>query len=283
MRRPSFIFFIITSILLAFSRPDSLSENRVQRIFAEMYDSIHAIKTLRQDVVAIERIEDKFSMNRSRLKLQTTPRKVYFLNPTKKLEVLYNEEIASDKAWVKPNVFPYLTMQLDPRGNLMRKNQHYSIMELGYDFIGKSLALTINKDKEGLNNFSLKGKVMKNGYNCYLIEYENKHYAYSDYRVGDKETATSISLRLCVNDYLLKYNNNLLNEFSYLKKGSILRVPTLYCQKAVLFIDDQLMLPVSLSLFDDKGLFESYEYTNVHVNEHIPGAEFQKSYKDYNF
>jgi hypothetical protein len=40
-----------------------------------------------------------------------------------------------------------MTISLDPTGNLMRKNQHYTINELGYSFIGHSIALTINKDK----------------------------------------------------------------------------------------------------------------------------------------
>ena len=283
MRASTFILLIVTVFLLGFSRIPSTAEHRVQRLFAQMYDSIRAIKTLRQDVLSLERIENKYAINRSQIKLQTSPRKIYFINPSKKLEILYNEETIPDKAWVKPHVFPYLTMQLDPRGNLMRKNQHYSIMELGYDFIGRSIALTINKDKDGLNNFSLKGKTPKNGHNCYLIEYENKAYGYSDYRVSERETATSIALRLCVNDYLLRQNNNLLNEFGYIKKGTVLHVPTLYCQKAVLFIDDQLFLPVSLSLFDDKGLFESYDYTNIRINEPIEAAEFSKSYKSYNF
>lgn len=283
MKGPAFISGIALLFLFSFSSPEKSAENKVQKIFAQMYDSIKGIKTLRQDVLAVERIENKYSINRSQIKVQTSPRKIYFINPTKKLEILYDEENSSDKAWVKPHIFPYLTMQLDPRGNIMRKNQHYSIMELGYEFIGRSIALTINKDKEGLHNFTFKGKTFKNGYNCYLIEYENRHYGYTDYRVGERETATSISLRLCVNDYLLRYNNDLLNDFGYLKKGTILRVPTLYCQKAILFIDDHLLLPVSLSLFDDKGLFESYDYTNIRINEHIPAVEFNRTYKHYNF
>ena len=248
-----------------------------------MYDSIHAIKSLRQDILAIERVENAMLINRSKIKLQTNPRKVYFINPSKKLEILFNAEMQTDKALVKPHIFPYVSMQLDPRGNIMRKNQHYTIMELGYEFIGRSIALTISKDKEGLTNFTYKGKVQKNGYSCHLIEYENKHYAYVDYKVGERETATSIALKLCVNDYLLRCNNDLLNDFGYLKKGRILKVPNLYCQKAVLFIDDHLALPVALSLYDDKGLFESYEYTNVQVNVPISAVEFLKTYKDYNF
>lgn len=277
------LFLVTVFAVFSFSSPENHADQHVQRIFARMYDSIRNIKTVRQDVVAIERLENTVSISRSKIKLQTHPVKIYFVNPSKKLEVLYNPDFFANKALVKPHVFPYLTMQLDPRGNIMRKNQHYSIMELGYSFIGKSIALTINKDKDGLSNFSYKGKTVKNGYNCHLIEYENKKYTYVDYKVGDRETASSIALKLCVNDYLLRYNNDLLNDFGYLKKGSVIKVPSLYCQKAVLFIDDHLALPISLSLFDDKGLFESYDYSNVQINVPISEAEFSKDYSAYNF
>lgn len=277
------LFLVAFFAIFSFSSPESNTDQRVQKVFARMYDSIHNIKTVRQDVVAIERLENEVSISRSKIKLQTQPVKIYFINPSKKLEVLFNPEFFQNKALVKPHIFPYLSMQLDPRGNIMRKNQHYSIMELGYSFIGKSIALTINKDKDGLSNFAYKGKTTKNGYNCHLIEYENKKYTYVDYKVGERETASSIALKLCVNDYLLRCNNDLLNDFGYLRKGSIIKVPTLYCQKAVLFIDEHLALPISLSLYDDKGLFESYDYSNVQINVPIPAAEFSRDYSAYNF
>lgn len=277
------VLTLVLGLMVGFTSSREHSDPRLPKLFARMYDSIHHVHSLKQDILAVERIENTILMNRSKIKLQSSPKKIYFINPSKKLEILYNEEQQRDKAWVKPHIFPYLTMQLDPRGNIMRKNQHYTILELGYDFIGKSIALTISKDKEGLSHFTYKGKALKNGYNCHVVEYENKHYGYVDYTVTERETASSIALKLCVNDYLLRYNNNLLNDFGYLKKGSRIKVPNLYCQKAIIFIDDHLSLPVALSLYDDKGLFESYEYSNVQVNTPITPAEFTKQYSAYNF
>jgi hypothetical protein len=253
------------------------------KILHQMYDSIKSIRTLRQTVSAIERIDKKYTTAGSEIKLQMHPRKVYYHNKGKKLEILYNSETSAHKALVKPHVFPYMAITLDPTGNIMRKNQHYTIHELGYDFIGKSIALTINKDKEGLSNFTYHGKVVKNGYHCYFLEYENKNYTYTTYTVGEKETASLIAYKLCVNDYLLRYKNDLLNDFGYLKKGTVLKVPTLYCKKAVLYIDDKLFLPVSISIYDDIGLFESYEYTNIEINKPIKPEEFNRDYKGYGF
>lgn len=248
-----------------------------------MNDSIKNVKTLRVKIYALERIENKFLSAKSEVKLQTSPRRLYFLNREKKLEVLYNHGEQNNKALVKPHVFPYMTVSLDPTGNIMRKNQHYTINELGYDFIGRSVALTISKDKEGLKNFTYYGKVLKNGTYCHFLEYENKNYAYTDYVVGEKETASTIAVKLCVNDYLLRFKNDLLNDFGYLKKGKVIKVPTLYCKKAVLYIDEKLMLPVAISLYDDTGIFENYEFTSVEINKPIREEEFSRNYKEYNF
>ncbi|PBQ31451.1 hypothetical protein CNR22_06635 [Sphingobacteriaceae bacterium] len=277
----SIFSLILASFILAFK---SANDIKPARILHQMYDSIKTIKTLKEKVKAMERVESKFVTASSEIKVQTHPRKVYFNNRDKKVEVLFDGEISAHKALVKVHTFPYLTLTLDPSGNIMRKNQHYSLNELGFEFIGKSIALTISKDKEGgLANFSYLGKVMKNGYNCYLLEYENKNYAYTNYTVGEKETASIISLKLCVNDYLLRYKNDLLNDFGFLKKGTVLKVPTLYCKKAILYIDDRLMLPVALSLYDDIGLFENYEYTNIEINKGFKPDEFSKDFKDYGF
>jgi outer membrane lipoprotein-sorting protein len=259
------------------------SENKPLKIISQMNDSIKNVKTLRMNIYALERVGKQYLTANSEIKLNTIPRKLYFLNKIKKLEVLYSAGFYANKAVVKPHVFPYFTMTLDPLGNIMRKNQHYTINELGYEFIGKSIALTINKDKDVWNNFVYHGKHAKNGYNCHFLEYENKNYNYINYAVGPKETATSIAYKLCVNDYLLRNKNDLLNDFGYLKKGTVLRVPTLYCRKAVLYIDEKMLLPVSITLYDDMGLFENYEFSNIQINKKISEEEFTKDYKDYHF
>lgn len=250
-------------------------------ILHQMYDSIKNVKTLRLSINALERLGRTYSTASSEIKLQTNPRRLYFVNKQKKLEVLYNHNQNENKAIVKPNLIPNLN--LDPTGNMMRKNQHYSIHELGFDFIGRSVALTLSKDKEGIKNFQYLGKHKKFGSNCYMIQYENLNYNYVEYIVGSKETASSIASKLIVNDYLLRYKNDLLNDFGYLRKGQKLLVPNLYCKKAILFIDEKMLLPVSVSLYDDQGLFESYEFPSIILNKPIKDEEFSKDYKDYNF
>ncbi|MBA2613787.1 MAG: DUF1571 domain-containing protein [Bacteroidetes bacterium] len=273
----SFFLFLLS---FSFTGPGDV---KPMKILHQMYDSIKNIKTLRVKVTGVERNENKFILSASEYKVQTSPRKIYLNNKEKKIEILYNPELYGSKAIVKPHTFPYVTVSLDPTGSIMRKNQHYSINEVGYTFIGNSIALTISKDKDGIANFAYLGKSQKNGHSCYLLEYENKNFAYTNYTVGEKETASSLANKLSVNDFILRDKNGLVNDFGYLKKGTILKVPTLYCKKAVLFIDEKLMLPVSISLFDDVGLFESYEYLNIVINKPFADDDFKKDNKNYGF
>jgi hypothetical protein len=274
---PLLIFFAFFFALTSFK----VSKLETSTILHQMYDSIRNVKTLRISITAIERLGTTYASAASEVKLQMNPRRLYFNNKAKKLEILYNHNSNNNKALVKPNHIPNLN--LDPNGNMMRKNQHYTIHELGFDFIGRSIALTLSKDKEGLKNFVYKGKSKKLNYNCYLLQYENPAYAYVEYTVGTKETASSIAAKLIVNDYLLRYKNDLLNDFGYLKKGKKILVPNLYCKKAVIFIDEKLMLPVSVSLYDDMGLFESYEYPSMTINPDFKEEDFGKDNKEYGF
>jgi hypothetical protein len=248
-----------------------------------MYDSIKTTRTLQMKAAALERIDRKFLTANSEMKINSHPRKVYFINRQKGLEILYDATVSYNRALVQPNAFPYVPFYLDPSGNIMRRNQHYTIHELGFEFIGKSIALTINKDRDGLSNFHYHGKYVKNGYNCYLLEYQNDAYGYTDYQVGYKETASLIAYKLCVNDYLLRYRNDLLNDFGYLRKGRVIKVPTLYCKKAMLYIDDRLFLPVSISIYDDVGIFESYDFTEVKKNLPFKENEFSRDNPAYGF
>lgn len=262
---------------------NSSPDTRPARILAQMYDTIRNIRTTQLTVTSIERIENKYNKAVAEIKVLSNPRKVYFHNRDKKVEVLYDAELARNKALVKVHTFPYMTLNLDPSGNIMRKNQHYTLHELGFSFIGKSIALTIAKDKEGVNNFTYHGKHLKNGYNCHLLEYQNNAYGYVSYTVTDKETASSLASKLCVNDYLLRNKNDLLNDFGYLKRGRVLAVPNLYCKRAVLYIDEKLMLPVSINLYDESGLFECYEYAGVQINKGFHPNEFSRDFKEYGF
>lgn len=254
------------------------------KIIVDMMDSAKKVNFLRFSMTALERVESGYSSANTKVKLQTHPRKSYLINTDKKLEVLYNEGELNNKCIVKPHIFPYFTLTLDPRGNLMRKNQHFTIFELGFDYTVKTIAMALSKEKENVaKHLTFVGKAIKNKMNCYVLIYENTAFGYYDYVVQAKETVASIANKHVVNDYMLRCKNDLYNEYDFVKAGTKLKIPNFYCKKAIFYIDEATMLPVSISIYDDVGLFENYEYFDIELNKPIPAIEFKRNFKDYKF
>ncbi len=246
-----------------------------------MFDSVKSIKTLRVTIKSIERTNGVYKPGCSVDKIQYVPsKKMYFNNPDKKVEILC---IGSGKALVKPNTFPYIAISLDPDGNIMRKNQHYTIHELGFEFIGTAIALCLSKEKTANKGVTYHGKHEKNGCMCYLFEYQSENFSYTEYTVQPKETISSIAGKFFVNDFMLRTKNNFYNDFGYIKAGTKLQIPLYYCKRAVFYVDEKTMLPISVSVFDDVGLFENYEFYNVVLNKPIAPEEFTRNYPGYGF
>lgn len=254
------------------------------KIIIDMLDSAKKISSIRFSMKALERVEHGYAIANSKVKLQSHPHKSYLINPEKKLEVLYNEGELNNKCLVKPHVFPYFTLTLDPRGSLMRKNQHFTIHELGFEFTVKTLAMALSREKENIiKHLVYIGKAVKNKMNCHVFVYENQNFGYNDYIVHGKETISSIASKFIVNDYMVRAKNNLYNDYNYIKPGTKLKIPNIYCKKAIFYIDEASMLPVNISIYDDIGLFENYEYYDIELNKPIPAPEFKRNYKDYHF
>ncbi len=254
------------------------------KIITNMLDSAKKITSLRYNMKSVERVASGYLIANTSVKLQTHPRKSYLKNNDNKIEVLYNEGTLNNKSLVKPHVFPYISLTLDPRGNLMRKNQHFTILDIGFDFTARTIAVALSKEKEFVGqHLNYVGKVEKNKMNCHLLIYENQEFSYTDYTVLHKETVSSIAGKLTVNDYMLRSKNKLYDNYGYLKEGSIIKIPNYYCKKAVFYIDEKTMLPISVSIFDDIGLFESYDFFNIELNKSIPAEEFKRDFNGYGF
>ncbi|MBC7862481.1 MAG: hypothetical protein IAF38_05855, partial [Bacteroidia bacterium] len=106
------LFFGLILFTCFFSASFNVERNYTDKNFCfntirEMTDSIAKIKTLRCHIKAMERVNDKFSSAESDIKFEAAPRKLYFKNSIKKIEILYLDGQHKNNALVKPHVFPY--------------------------------------------------------------------------------------------------------------------------------------------------------------------------------
>lgn len=280
-------FFIFTALFIALFYTGSLMAQKAsltsKEIIYKMINSIDEVERLKYSLKIVERGKKGYNHYESSVKLNRKPRKIYLY--IKGIELLWVSGWNNNKAYVKPNSFPYINLSLDPLGYLMRQDQHHTLNEMGVDYFGSVIEYIAKKyDQKFDQYFKLEADERVNNRPCYKIIIDNKDFGYENYTVGDNESITSIARKLHVSEYMILEVNPKLNDyFDILKKGQVLKVPTAYAKHVTLYIDQLYFLPVSVKILDDKGLFEQYDYFFMQVNPKIDDAEFTKDYKDYKF
>ncbi len=263
-----------------------LSQNQpttAKDIVFKMIKSINDLERLKYSLKIVERGKKGFNYYESSVKLNRKPRKIYLY--IKGIELLWVAGWNNNKAYVKPNSFPYVNLSLDPLGYLMRQDQHHTLNEMGVDYFASIIEFIALKNINKFDSyFKYEGDERVNNRPCYKIIIDNKDFAYENYTVGDNESITSIARKLHISEYMiLEVNPNLNDYFHILKKGQLLKVPNAYAKHVTLYIDQLYFLPISIKILDDKGLYEQYDYHFLQVNPKIDDAEFTKDYKDYKF
>lgn len=278
---PVFLFIGIAGMFLSFSSNKRDLGDNVELI-NKIFNAVDNVKTLRYNLQCNERIKGKLQHTESQVKLQVSPRKLYL--HIKGIEVLWVQGTNNGNALVNPGSFPYINLNLDTYGSLMRKDQHHTINEMGYQYLAGILRDGYKKAGDKLDRyFIFLGEEKFNGRPCYKLSISFPDFTWVPYTVKSGEDLTSIARKLHVSEYMVMEQNANIDWYDDVKPGQVIQVPTAYAKLTLLLIDKEYLLPVNNKVFDDKGLFETYEYYNLQVNTPIAPEEFTKDYKDYNF
>lgn len=277
------VLVLIVNLLFNKNAIAQKTELTTKEIVFKMIKSIESIDRLKYSLKITERGKKGYNHYGSSVKLIRSPRKIYLYITG--IELLWKKGWNNNKAYVKPNSFPYVNLNLDPLGNLMRQDQHHTLNEMGFDYFGSIVEYMALKVGDKFDSyFKLETEERYNNRPCYKIIINNKDFDYETYTVGSNENITSIARKLHVSEYMILEINPKLNDyFDILKKGQILKVPTAYAKDVTLYIDQLYFLPIGVKVLDDKGLFEQYEYHFLQVNPKIEESEFTTKYKDYKF
>lgn len=277
------IVCILTLLLSAHSLFSQKTDHNCREILNKSFKAIKEVKGLKYHLKIIERGKKGFNHYESAVKFTRHPRLIYLY--IKGIEVLWLEGKNNGKALVNPYSFPFINLNLDPMGDLMRQDQHHSLNEMGYDYFASVIGQQVLKVGDKFDEvFKLHSEERINNRTCYKITIENKDFGFIDYKVGEGESITSIARKFYIPEYLiLERNTKFKDYFDILKKGQIIKIPNSYCKSVVLYIDKLYYLPISVKIIDDKGLFEEYNYHFLQVNPKFEEGEFTRTYKDYHF
>ncbi len=280
-------FSIFIYILFSFSCNTNIFGQKTtltsKEIIHKMIKSIDDLERIKYSLKITERGKKGYNHYESSVKLNRHPRKIYLY--IKGIELLWVDGWNKNKAYVKPNFFPYINLSLDPLGFLMRQDQHHTINEMGFDYFGSVINYISKKVDANFDEiFKQEPDEHYNNRPCYKIIIANKDFGYVNYTVGANESITSIARKLHISEYMILEVNPKLNDyFDILKKGQVLKVPTDYAKDVTLYIDKLYFLPIGVKILDDKGLYEQYDYHYLQVNPKIEDEEFTKTFKGYKF
>lgn len=279
--------FIPLFILFTFASP-CFSQNKIAKdIVNKMLVACDNVKTAKYTLKRQERSKNnEMAEAEGILKLQTNPFKVYLYNikPNVGAEVLYIKGENSGNAYVHPNQFPYINLNLNPYGSTLREKQHHTLLDLGFACTASLVRKFIKTNETNFYNWlTYNGEVEWNGKMCYKLTLDNKPFAYISYTVQKGETITTIANKLGVVDYMILYINPTIDDYDDVKAGQIIKVPNSYSRKIIFYVDKIYYLPLVQIVYDDKGLFEKYELHSFILNPVIKPEEFTPKYKDYKF
>jgi hypothetical protein len=188
---------------------------------------------------------------------------VYFLVPTMGAELIFAKNENNGNAIYYPNGFPYFTMTLDPMGFLMRRNNHHTVNEIGFSYIGEILNYNYKQNPE---LFTYNGIVNWKNMKCYEIQAYDENFSIINYKVQKNEDLNVIAQKLRISEFMILENNPKLAGYNSVKENDIIKIPSRYGKKITFYIDAKTNLPVKLVIFDNKGVFEDYEYTEIDIN-----------------
>lgn len=280
MKIVCFLFFLCkTSLVIS-------QVNAAADIIPRMLSAAEHVRTLTFKLKKAERVNGKMVTGEQDVKYQHAPRKTYAYlhSPSKGTEVLWIAEANNGKVLVKPTSFPYISVSLSPYGSILRKNNHHTVHEIGFDYVAAIVRSITQKSGDQFNTyFQFLGEVVFDNRPCFKLLIDYTPYQYTTYTVQAGEDLPAIAKKLLISDFMIMEINPDLDDYDDVKAGQQIKVPNAYARKTILYIDKETYLPVVQKMYDEKGLFSQYEFYNLRLNPMLASEEFSPDYHAYDF
>ncbi len=278
------IFLLLLSTFLIIS--GRLNAQSVRSILDKMYIAIGTMNTISYDMTSHERIGSRMEIRNSKFKIQVSPKKLYMKNQDSGVELLYVTGWNNNKPFINPNGFPYVNVSFDVNSPRVRNDGHHPITHAGFSYLYVQVKNTEKKlaaNGQKLEDIiKIAGDFTWNGKSCTKLILDNPDFQFISYTCTQSESLLSLCERINVSEYLVMEKNN-MGYGANVSKGMVLKVPNAFAKKAELYIDKSSGIPIYQVVYDDKGVFEKYEFKNLKVNTAFNSAEFTTQCAGYGF
>ncbi len=210
------------------------------------------------------------------------PKKIYFelIGERKRGQrAIYNPDLYQNKLIARAagvlSLFSW--KRLNPRSGMAMQDQHHTILETDLGETIRMITSNLKKGKERAEAVIVyRGVDSFEGRRAHWFELTSPPDASTIISVtDDRDTLWTIADREHQDMYVILYHNPAIRGPNGVKRGQQLMIPTYYGHRTLLWIDDELRLPLKLEIYDEQNrLYEKYEHSALKVNVGLREGDF---------
>lgn len=275
-----FVFCISIFLQIIFFYHQCLAQDAAAILsFYKMQSAIAQTQTCSFNLKTFENHKNRQTISEFVVKVNAHPYKVflYCINPNPGVKALLCKGVNDDKTIVHPGSFPYFNISLSPYNSLLRKNHHFTMWEMGFNYIKELFDGYVKKDSiMFMQSLHILPDVTFDKKQCVQLEIVPPAFYFTNYVVKEGEDLTSVSKKLLLNDNMILERNPQLSCMTDVKAGSVIKVPNVFAKRIVLYLDKNTFLPIVQEMYDDNGRFIRVEMTSMVLNPKFDVNEFSK-------
>lgn len=278
--------FLQFSPILGKGTESSIDTMSCEDAISHMFNAIQSLNTARFKLISTERIDNEMLVSSAIGVIQYAPRRLFFRSFDNHneltFEVIYIDGENNNNALISPNGFPFFNLNLDPLGSTIRNNRHLSILDAGGIYLVDMIKIGMKLYEES-GTLSDRLKITKFSETETKLIINNTDYKFTSYQVKKGETIRDICYKLGVPEYKILELNQSVSSFNDIHEGEIITVPTVYATKFEVIIRNSDYIPTEVRIYDDKGLFSTYQYEYFETNPEVDIQTFNKDNPAYTF
>lgn len=262
----------ITIIIVAFALLGMTNGNYQQatHILEKMHSHLEGIDAHSYRLELLERRMGG-EMHRGEMKIfaQEQPIKIQLemLKPTEGAMIEYdaNEKgiaVVTPRKWL-----PAIKFRQDIHSKLLRPG-HYAIDETRLTYIDEIIRKTEGVFRQrGIytQGLAYQGTNLINGKTSHCIAFEDDAYHIQTYTAKAEEKLLDLAKQKLIPPYKIRELNPFLKDYNDLPAGKALQLPSSYAKRTVLYVSAKSYLPNRLEVYDEKGLFERFDFYEVKI------------------
>lgn len=271
--------------IFLFLLPDHSFAQTARELVDQSLKSMARVQTLTGRIKRLERMDDELVPGEMKFKLMMDPHKIYIYNyvPDEGAEVLWVKGWNHDKAYIHPNKFPWINVSFGLDSDVLLRG-HHPMTDLGFNYTRKIVQNLVDNRADEFDKYvKYSGTKTFHGQKVHVITIEYDNYGIEEYVVQGEKDLFEIDSKLMVPAGKILELNKDVDDFFDIERGQKLKVPNIYAQKVIFFLDDVHKLPIVQIVYDEKGLFSKYEYLEVKVNPRFQSDEFLTDFPEYGF